>query len=255
MVEASTPWSGRVTGIAADPGDANTLYIAAAGGGVWKTTNGGGSWRPLTDDQPTLFMGAIAVAPSNPSVIYAGTGEANNSGDSFYGRGVLKSTDGGRSWRLDPGNAFMNEFDRRTISRIVVNPTNPNDVYVAVAGPGVNGLSIPGNTGIWHSTTGGGTWVNTTTAISTTAHYSDLVMDPTTTPVTLYTAVWDEAGPASGVYQTLPGGGWSRLGGGMPAGPSVGRTALAISPNNPQILYAAITGTGQMGSSPPPHPV
>ena len=114
--------SGRITAIAAHPTDANTIYVAAAGGGVWKTTDGGSTWTPLTDDQPlvvadkrTLFMGAIAVAPSSPNIIYAGTGEANfgpskagnlitNTGEFrdniYYGRGILKSEDEGRSWTL-----------------------------------------------------------------------------------------------------------------------------------------------------------
>src|SRR5439155_14613981 len=86
----SQPVSGRIAALASHPPVANTIYIAAAGGIVWKTSNGGTSWTPLTDNQSTLFMGAIALAPSNPNVIYAGTGEANFSADSFYGRGVLK---------------------------------------------------------------------------------------------------------------------------------------------------------------------
>src|SRR5262249_35345506 len=89
------PVSGRIAGIAADPVDVNTIYIAAAGGGVWKTTDGGSTWDSLTDSQSTLSMGAIAIAPNNHSIIYAGTGEANNSGDSNFGRGVLVSTNGG----------------------------------------------------------------------------------------------------------------------------------------------------------------
>src|SRR5438093_233125 len=87
------PVSGRITGIASDPTDANTIYVAAAGGGVWKTANGGSTWTSLIDSEVTQSMGAIAVAPSNPNVIYAGTGEANNSADSNFGRGILISTD------------------------------------------------------------------------------------------------------------------------------------------------------------------
>src|SRR5207248_6387949 len=162
------PSSGRIAAVAADPVDINTIYIAAAGGGVWKTTDGGTDWTPLTDDQQTLFMGAIAVAASDASTIYAGTGEATNSGLSFYGRGVLKSTDSGATWTL-LGNA---QFDRRTISDIVVSPYDPNTVYVAVAGGGVNGVG--GGTGIWKSTDGGMTWANTTTSISATDTYSDV---------------------------------------------------------------------------------
>ncbi|HZY90739.1 MAG TPA: S8 family serine peptidase, partial [Gemmataceae bacterium] len=169
--------SGRMVGIAADPTNANIIYIAAAGGGVWKSTDGGKTWAPQTDGQSTLFMGAIAVAPSAPTTVYAGTGESNNSGDSFYGRGVLKSTDGGATWSLlnNAGN-----FDRQVISKIAVSPTDPNTLYVAVAGGGVNGLG--GQTGVWKTTDGGQTWTNTTTTIpnvTTNDAFSDVLVDPT----------------------------------------------------------------------------
>jgi photosystem II stability/assembly factor-like uncharacterized protein len=95
--------SGRITGIAADQGNANIIYVAAAGGGVWKTIDGGNTWAPLTDAQQSLSMGAIAVARSNPQVIYAGTGEANNAADSNYGVGILHSSDGGATWALAQG--------------------------------------------------------------------------------------------------------------------------------------------------------
>src|SRR6516225_5750603 len=103
------PVSGRISAVAADPNDANVLYLAAAGGGVWKTTDAGADWTPLTDDQPTLFMGALAVAPSDSTVIYAGTGEATSSAFSFTGHGVLKSTDAGATWTL----LGQEVFDRR----------------------------------------------------------------------------------------------------------------------------------------------
>src|SRR5439155_23705592 len=120
--------SGRVAALAADPSDPNILYVGAASGGVWKTTNATAaspSWTPLTDSQAVLTTGDLALAPSDPNVLYVGTGESNNSADSFYGRGVLKSTDGGATWAL-LGNSV---FDRRTIARVVVHPTDPNTVF------------------------------------------------------------------------------------------------------------------------------
>jgi photosystem II stability/assembly factor-like uncharacterized protein len=231
------PSSGRVAAVAADPTDLNTVYIAAAAGGVWKTSDGGTTWTPLTDDQTTLFMGAITVAPSDPNTIYAGTGEADNSVDSYYGRGVLKSTDAGASWKL-LGNS---QFDRRTIAKIVVSPTDPNMVYVAVSAEGTHGTPASNpNTGIWRSTDGGATWTNTTTKISTTDDYSDLAMDPSN-PKILFAAVGTNFGtPANGIYKTTNGGGsWSPAGN-FPRGVDNGNTRLAIAPTNDMVLYASI---------------
>src|SRR5262249_4288819 len=157
-----------------------------------------------------------ALAPSNPSVIYAGTGEANLGPskllfrrDNIYpGAGVLKSTDGGASWNL-LGSSI---FNRRTISKVVVHPTDPNSVYVAVGSQATNGL--PGNTGIWKSTDGGTSWVNTTSTISTTAAYGDLDMDPSD-PNVLYASVGQPGGStANGIYKsTNAGASWVLLGG------------------------------------------
>lgn len=246
------PASGRIVGIAPDPSDPATIYVAAAGGGVWKTTDGGTSWTPLTDDQATLFMGAIAVAPSDPSVVYAGTGEANmgpSKARSFRtniypGRGVLKSKDGGASWQL----LGEQEFARRTISRVVVDPRQPDTVYVAVGATATNGLS--GNTGIWKSSDGGQTWTNTTTSISTTAAFSELVMDPGD-PSVLYTAVGEPGGDAAnGIFKTTDGGdSWVPAGDFPLSDPQLGRISLAIANSSSQTLYAAVARPGPPLSS------
>jgi photosystem II stability/assembly factor-like uncharacterized protein len=245
----SPPDSGRITAVAADPTNVNTIYIAAAGGGVWKTTDGGTTWKPLTDGQPIQFMGAIALAPSNPNVIYAGTGEANLGPSKlaiardniYYGLGVLKSTDGGTTWSLLGQTPFL----RRTISQIVVDPKDPNTVYVAVGAVATNGL--PGNNGIWKSTDGGVTWKNTTVAISTTAAFSDVVMSSSNSQV-LYAAVGDPYGnAANGLYRTSDGGAhWARAGD-FPNGASdsnIGRVTVAIAKTNSLVLYASIAHSG-----------
>jgi photosystem II stability/assembly factor-like uncharacterized protein len=244
--------SGRISALAAHPMDANTLYVAAAGGGVWKTIDGGNTWVPLTDSQSTLFMGAIALAPSNPEVIYAGTGEAhmgpskarNFRDNIYYGRGILKSINGGSEWTL-LGAA---EFDRRTISRIVVDPADPNEVYVAVGALATNGRT--GNTGIWKSTDGGVTWTNTTTTdIPTDGAFSDLVADRAQ-PQTLYAAVGQPGGdPRNGVYKSSDGGATWAPAGDFPVGdPRVGRITLAVAPTAPQRLFAAIARSGPTNS-------
>jgi photosystem II stability/assembly factor-like uncharacterized protein len=246
-VPGSLPVTGRITALAAHPTDRATIYIAAGGGGVWKTTDGGADWTPLTDDQATLFMGAIALAPSNPNIIYAGTGEAdgpsvnflaNYSPTVFYGRGVLKSTNAGATWTL-LGNDV---FDRRSIGRIVVDPTNPDIVYAAVSQAGFNGLA--GNEGIWKSTDGGTTWTNTTaeSGLPSTTAFTDVVMDPSNNQH-LFAAIGDPNGnTADGLYETTDGGAtWALSNSNFPTGSRIRRITLAISPTDPLRMYAAIT--------------
>jgi hypothetical protein len=252
--------SGRIAAIAADPSNANVIYIGAAGGGVFKTTDGGNTWTPLTDhvtdaagNPVPMFTGALAVAPSNDNVVYAGTGEANmgpsklaiSRDNVYYGEGILKSTDAGATWTLEG----QSDFNRRTISRIVVDPSDPNTVYAAVGALATNGL--PGNTGIWKSTDGGSTWTDLTTGISTTAAFSDLAMDPANHLI-LYAAVGDPNGsdPANGLYETTDGGTtWSRAGN-FPTGSdaNVGRVDVALSAANPSVIYATIAHSGSNAS-------
>jgi photosystem II stability/assembly factor-like uncharacterized protein len=252
-VPGNQPLAGRITGIAADPTDPKTIYIGSAGGGVWKTTDAGASWTPLTDNQPTLVMGAMAVAPSDPNVIYAGTGEpdgtsvnflANYSPTTFYGRGVLKSTDAGKTWTL-LGNDV---FDRRSIAKVVVDPKDADVAYVAVGQPGFNGLV--GNQGIWQTTDGGKSWTNTTAAsgISDTLAFSDLVMDPSDNQH-LYAVAGDPNGSLdNGLYATTDGGQtWARNTAFFTSSRRVGRIALAISPTDPLRLYASIAQAGSIG--------
>lgn len=237
------PTSGRTGGVAAHPTDPNTLYIAAVGGGIWKTTDGGTIWTPLTDNQATLWSYAVAVSQSNPDIVYAGTGEPTNSILSFYGRGVLKSTDAGSTWTLLGSSVF----DRRTIARVVIHPTDPNTVYVATGG-GVNGSS--GNRGVWKTTDGGLNWTNTTTAITGAQFsgvYSDLLMHPTD-PLTLYCAVGQYNGQLkNGVYVTTNGGTSWAASGNHPVGTANGRISIAISKSNPLVLYSIISNPGTSG--------
>ena len=233
------PGSGRIAALAADPKDPKTFYVGSAGGGVWKTTNGGQSFIPLTDFLGDTAIGAVAVAPSNTQVLYAGTGEADFSGDCKYGIGLLRSLDGGASWSVIPGP--QGAFVRRAISKIVVDPTNAAVVYIATASA-VNAL--PGSHGVWKSTDGGRTWLNTTAGITTVNNYTALVIDPQH-PQTLYTGISRNAPNAvKGVFKTVNGGmTWTKLTGGLPLAPTdpVGYTSLALSPSKPSVIYASIT--------------
>jgi hypothetical protein len=231
---SNTNTSGRITGVAGDPTDPNTIYIAAAGGGVWKTSDAGLTWTPLTDNQATDFMGAVAVAPSNHNIIYAGTGEANFSLDSFYGRGILVSNDAGATWQLK-GNSI---FDRSAIAKIAIDPFDPNTVFVAATNAAFNG---GGAAGIWKTTDGGNTWSS-----SLGGEGNDVIMDPTNDQI-IYAST-----QGTGIFKSIDGGStWTQLGGRLPSGNGPGgaleqgRIALAIShTNSPQTIYTVISDSG-----------
>lgn len=216
--------SGRVTGLAYDPTDNNTYFVASAGGGVWKTSNGGASYIPLTDFLGNTSMGAVAVAPSDRLTVWAGGGEANNGLDNRYGNGLLKSTDGGTTWSVIPGPGGV--FVRRAVSRIAIDPTNPSTVYVAIGGNPMNGLG--GGRGVWKTADGGLNWTNTFANIDTANSCSDVVINPLT-PTTLYAAIGAAGGATTnGIYKTTNGGGnWTLQAGGLP--PSPGRTNLTVN--------------------------
>ena len=240
----SNPVSGRIVSIAPDPTNSNIIYLAAASGGVWKTTDGGNSWTPLTDNQVTTVMGSIAVTPSDPNTIYAGTGEPNGSIDSFYGQGILKSTDGGSTWSLITDN---NTFFRKAIGKIVVSPTDPNTVFAMVGGGGANGLG--GNFGIYKSTDGGATWSNTTTSITTGIGYSDLAMNPQN-PNVLYCALSSSNSSVADnvLYETTDGGAtWNPTATFPAAADPIGRLTIGLAPSSPQTIYVSAADRNTSG--------
>ncbi len=245
--------SGRIAGVAVDPTNVNNIYIAAAGGGVWQSTDGGATYLPLTDTQGTLAMGAIAIAPSNHLKLYAGTGEANNSADSNFGLGILISNDGGATWSLStgPGGAF----NRLAVGKIAVHPSDQNTAYAAVNDFAENGFCCS-NTGVYKTSDGGVTWTNVTSAAGKDSLYpwTDVAVDPNS-PTILYAAHGDifNSNSTNGVYRSLDSGAtWSLLTNAPNGGGSVGRIALAVAPSasnaNQHVLYVAVSTAVTVGS-------
>ena len=254
--------SGRTSALATHPTNPDILYAGGAQGGVWKTTNatsGSPTWTPLTDDQASLAIGDIAVAPSNGDVIYAGTGEAAGSCDSYYGRGILRSLDGGSTWTL-VGNA---EFDGQSISKILVHPTNPAVIYASATlgflASGTEQCDLgPGQYigAVWKSVDSGDTWslLNVPTGPPFgSIRIHDMAMDPVT-PSTIYAAVRG-LGPRGGIWKsTNAGSSFTQVGGAsagqgfpLPASSSPGfrRIRLGIAgADAPGTLFAALEAAG-----------
>jgi photosystem II stability/assembly factor-like uncharacterized protein len=231
---------GRVEAVTGIPDQPNTYYIGAVDGGVWKTTDGGLQWTPLFNHEPVASIGAIAIAPSDPDVIYVGTGEEAPRGDISFGDGVYKSTDGGKTW-TDVGLK-----DSKQIGKIVVDPRNANIVYVAAEGD-IYGPNA--QRGVFRSTDGGKTWQKVLFKNDQTGAV-DLSMDPAN-PRVLYAALWQvsrkpwhftDGGPGSGLYKSTDGGTtWHHLTGhGLPSG-LFGRIGVAVAGGSGgQRVYALI---------------
>jgi photosystem II stability/assembly factor-like uncharacterized protein len=233
------PNGGRIASVAGVPGDTSTYYFGAASGGIWKTTDGARTFTPIFDDQPVMAIGALAVAPSNPRTIYAGTGEAWAIRDAdVMGDGVYKSTDAGATW----ANVGLRETGR--IGKIVVHPTNPNIVYVCALGRATGPQQ---ERGVYRSMDGGATWrrvlfVNENTGCS---GISIDVSDPKTVfagtwEVVMHTWAMFSGGPGSGVYVSRDSGStWKLLTDGLPKSP-VGKIDVAVAPSNSKRVYALI---------------
>jgi hypothetical protein len=241
--------SGRIADIAKDPRDQAVWYVAVASGGVWKTENTGTTWTPIFDDESSYSIGTVTVDPENPNVVWVGTGENNSQRSAGYGDGVYKSLDGGQTW------TNMGLETSEHIGKIVLDPRDSNVVWVASQGP----LWSPGGErGLYKSTDGGETW-EVSLEISENTGISDVVLDPRD-PDVLYASSYQRrrrqwtvvaGGPESRVYKSTDGGAsWRMLGGGLPEG-DVGRIGLALSPQNPDTIYATIAAADTTWRSSP----
>jgi len=228
---------GRITSLDYDPAN-NFIYIGAAAGGIFKSTDLGNSWIPKTDFFPSLSIGSLVIDPANSNTIYCGTGEANISTDSYAGFGMLKSTDYGETW-------FISGLeDSRHIAEIEIHPLNTNLIYAAVSG----GLYSKGdNRGIYKSTDAGASWSKVLFLNDSTSAI-DVAIDPGDLNV-VYAAMWERlrgpsfrkaAGVNSGIYKSTDGGTtWTQLLNGLPSpNPIIGRISIAVAPSNPNYVYA-----------------
>lgn len=232
--------SGRIIDLAVNPEDPNSFYVAAASGGVWKTTNHGTTFTPIFDGQGSYSIGCVTIDPSNPHTVWVGTGENNNQRSVAYGDGVYRSLDDGKTWE----NMGLKASEH--IGKILVHPEHSEIVYVAAYGPL---WSAGGDRGIYRTMDGGKTW-KAILEVSKHTGFSDLWMDPRD-PNTMYAAAHQRrrhvytylsGGPESAIYKTTDGGEtWRKVMKGLPKS-DLGRIALAVSPANPDVVYAMVEG-------------
>src|SRR6476620_9707539 len=233
--------AGLTVGATGVPGQPNVFYIGVNNGGVWKTTDYGLTWKPIFDDQPTGSIGALAVAPSQPDTIYVGSGEGLQRPDLSTGDGIYKSTDGGKTWR------HLGLRDAQQIGAILVDPRDPNLVYVAALG---HPYGPNEERGVFRSTDGGENWQKVLYKDIDTGAIA-LAFDPSNSK-TIYADLWSARqgpwengafqGPGSGLYKTTDGGNtWHQLTKGLPTfEQGLGRIGLAVAPSDSKRIYATV---------------
>jgi photosystem II stability/assembly factor-like uncharacterized protein len=227
--------AGRVSVVVGVPGDYKTFYVAGANGGIFKTSNAGVTWAPIFDDQPSVSIGAIAVAPSDPNVLWVGTGEGNPRNNASFGTGVYRSVDGGRHW------TFVGLGDTDKIPRIVVDDRNPDVAYVCALG---HEWGPNAERGVFKTTDAGKTWRKVLFR-NTLTGCSDIAVDPRNSNVvyagmyTLLRRAWhlESGGGETAVYKSVDGGqSWRRLTKGLPTEP-MDRIGIAVSYSDPDVVY------------------
>ncbi|MBX9927734.1 MAG: hypothetical protein K2X99_02375 [Gemmatimonadaceae bacterium] len=237
--------SGRIADVAVDPTNKKVWYVAAAAGGVWKSTNAGTSFTPVFESEGSFSIGAIAIDPRTPSTVWVGTGENNAQRVVAYGDGIYKSIDGGKSWK----NMGLKASEH--IARILIDPRDPNVVYVAAQGPL---WSKGGERGVYKTTDGGKSWTRILQVNDWTGA-NDIQLDPRN-PDILIASTWQRqrrtccfvaGGPGSGIHRSLDGGKtWTKSQSGLPSG-DLGRIGLSVSPADPSFVYAVVDAANARG--------
>jgi len=237
--------SGRIIDIAIHPGDRFTWYVAAASGNLWKTTNAGTTWEPIFDDQGSFSIGCVAIDPKHPLTVWVGTGENNSQRSVAYGDGVYRSVDGGKHWT----NVGLKGSEH--IGKIVIDPRDPDVVYVAAQGPL---WTMGGERGLYKTADGGKTW-SRVLHIDDRTGVTDVALDPRD-PDVVYAAAYErhrrvwtliDGGPGSGLHKSTDGGKtWQKLSNGLPK-EEMGRIGIALSPADPDVIYALVEASGKAG--------
>ncbi len=237
--------SGRISDIAVNPDNPFEYYVATSSGGVWKTINSGNTYQPLFDSQGSYSIGCITMDPKNPNIIWVGTGENNNQRSVSYGDGIYKSIDGGKSWN------HMGLKESEHIGKIIVHPDDSDIIYVAAIGPL---WSKGGDRGLYKSIDGGNNW-EVVLSVDEHTGVNDVVMDPRD-PDVLYASTLQRrrhvytyvgGGPGSGLHKSIDGGKtWAKIQKGLPE-LELGRIGLAISPADPEVLYAIVEAADRKG--------
>ncbi|HEY6219531.1 MAG TPA: hypothetical protein VIV65_05715, partial [Gemmatimonadaceae bacterium] len=231
-------FQGRASDVVGIPSPSKTFYLAAAGGGIWKTTNNGITWKPIFDDKSIISMGMLAIAPTDTQTVWAGTGEPNSRNTIEPGYGVYKSTDGGATWKL------MGLEKTQHIGRIAIDPRNANHVYVGALGAA---WKADTSRGLYETTDGGTTWKKIKAGANDRTGVIDIKLDPRN-PDVMYMSMWERlrtpyslksGGAGSGLFKSTDGGkSWTEIkGNGYPEGVK-GRIGIALAPSNPDIVYA-----------------
>jgi len=240
---------GRLSDVVGIPGPSKTMFVSAAGGGIWKTTNNGVTWRPVFDDKSVVAMGMLAIAPSDTNIVWAGTGEPNIRNTIEPGAGVFKSTDGGLTWKL------MGLEKTQHIGRIVVDARNANIVYVAALGPV---WKAGPDRGLYKTTDGGTTWTMIKAGANDRTGFIDVALDPRNSDV-VYAASWENlrtpyslksGGVGSALWKSVDAGKtWTEIkGSGFPEGVK-GRIGIGIAPSNPDVIYTMVEASGMAPSA------